>query len=263
MTSMSEPAVAWIVRTLETKHGSVTLKPVLDPVEELIQTVLSQNTSDTNSGRAYHNLISRFASWNAVLGAPVKEVADAIRPGGLADVKAPRIKAILREIQSRRGEFNIRFLRDLPLGDAQSWLEELPGVGPKTAACVLLFSLGVPALPVDTHVHRLALRLGLVPQNTNAEKTQELLQGMVPPKDVYRFHLLLIRHGRTICRARAPLCADCALRIRCPSVGSFCAEVNRRLDSSDRHCEGLPEAIRTLNPSPCHPDPEHVEGGRI
>lgn len=215
---MPEPSIAWVIRTLEAEHGIVPLKPVLDPVEELVQTVLSQNTSDTNSGRAYHSLVQGFPSWNAVLAASDREIADAIRPGGLADIKAPRIKSILKEILHRRGDFNLRFLRDLPLGDAQSWLEELPGVGPKTAACVLLFSLGMPALPVDTHVHRLALRLKLAPVNTNAEKTQELLQDIIRPKDVYRFHLLLIRHGRTICRARGPLCGQCVLRSRCPSA---------------------------------------------
>ncbi|MDO8472914.1 MAG: endonuclease III [Dehalococcoidia bacterium] len=215
---MPDRGITWVIRTLESESGSVPLKPVLDPIDELVQTVLSQNTSDINSGRAYENLVSRFTTWKEVLEAIDQEIADAIRPGGLADIKAPRIKAILADVLRRRGRLDLFFLRDLPLHDAQDWLEELPGVGPKTAACVLLFSLGMPALPVDTHVMRVSHRLGLVPARANASKTQELLQNMVRPKDVYSFHLLLIRHGRTVCRARGPLCGECVLCSRCPSA---------------------------------------------
>lgn len=216
-----EVTASWVTKTLKMAYGVIPLKPVLDPVDELIQTVLSQNTSDVNSGRAYAELKSRFPTWQKVLRTTESEIAEAIQSGGLANVKAPRIQAILSKIVGRRGNMDLRFLPTLPLKEAKAWLQELPGVGAKTAACVLLFSLGMPALPVDTHVLRLAKRLGLVSQATSAEKAEDILEGFVPPEKVYSFHLLLIRHGRLICKSQRPLCGQCVLNERCPSAFAF------------------------------------------
>jgi endonuclease-3 len=145
----------------------------------------------------------------------VAAVSAAIQSGGLAQVKAPRIQAVLRRIWEERGSFDLDFLRTEPLDQARAWLTGLPGVGPKTAACVLLFSCGRPALPVDTHVHRVARRLGLVPDRVSAEGAQLLLEAMVPPDDYYAFHLNLIRHGREVCKAPRPRCEVCVIRAWC------------------------------------------------
>ncbi len=210
-----------IVRRLQEAYGAAPWRPHGDPTAELVLTILSQNTSDANSGRAFVRLLARFPDWRAVMEAPPGELVDAIQPGGLAPTKAPRLQAALREIYGRTGGFDLSFLADLPLEEARAWLRTLPGVGPKTAACVLLFSLGMPALPVDTHVHRVAIRLGLVPENMSAERAHEALEGMVAPEDVYDFHVALIKHGRRTCSARRPRCGECALRDLCPSAGRF------------------------------------------
>ncbi len=215
---MVRPTIHWVMDRMQKHYGHIPRKPVLDPVDELIQTVLSQNTSDVNSARAYQNLVKTFPTWGVLLDADDAAVADAIRAGGLADVKAPRLKGILSQIMKRRGRLDLNFLKDLPLPEAREWLQRLPGVGPKTAACVLLFSLGMSALPVDTHVHRVSRRLGLVPQEANAEKAQEVLEKSVPVKDVYTFHLQMILHGRRVCRAIRPACDQCVLSKRCPSA---------------------------------------------
>jgi endonuclease-3 len=193
----------------------------LEPVEELVATVLSQNTSDTNTARSFAGLRARYPSWGAVIDAPTEEVANAIRSGGLANTKAPRIQRILMAIREQRGDFDLSFLNELPDDEAAAWLMSLPGVGPKTAACVLLFSLGKPALPVDTHVHRVALRLALVPRGTNAETTQQMLEVLIPPAERYAAHLLFIQHGRQTCHARRPACHACVVADICPSVSEF------------------------------------------
>jgi len=203
---------------LQVQWGTIARKPALGPLDELILTILSQNTSDTNSGRAFARLRLRFPTWEALLGAHPREIEEAIQVGGLARIKAPRIKAILEEVWRRLGSFDLAFLKEMPLAEAKAWLRSLPGVGPKTAACVLMFALGMPALPVDTHVYRVARRLGLVSAQTGAEKAHELLESMLAPEEVYPFHMSLIRHGRRICRAQRPLCAQCPLAPRCPSA---------------------------------------------
>jgi endonuclease-3 len=162
-------------------------------------------------------LLQRFPDWQAVAEAPVADIEDTIRPGGLAPTKAPRLKAMLQEIRERTGGFDLRFLEDLPVDQAREWLRTLPAVGPKTAACVLLFGLGKPGLPVDTHVYRVAVRLGLVPAKLTPEKAQEQLEAQIPVEDHYRFHILLIRHGRHLCTARAPACLECPLLSGCPT----------------------------------------------
>ncbi|MCE7927893.1 MAG: endonuclease III [Dehalococcoidia bacterium] len=186
-----------------------------DPVAELVLTILSQNTSDTNSGRAFTQLMRRFPSWRAIASAPQAEVVAAISTGGLAEQKAPRIQAALRAMGERSGDQDLEFLRAMETEGARAWLLALPGVGPKTAACVLLFALGKPALPVDTHVERVARRLGLIPPRSTAEQAHRLLEELVDPSDYYPFHMLLIKHGRRICSARAPGCDRCPLEDGC------------------------------------------------
>jgi len=187
-----------------------------DPTEELIRTILSQNTNDVNRDRAYASMWDAFGSWAAIAAAPEVRLAEAIRPGGLADIKAPRIQNALRAIFDRSGSFDLGFVCALPLHDADSWLQSLPGVGPKTAACVLLFSCGRPVMPVDTHIHRVSRRLGLVPDRTSANAAHALLTSLIPPEIIYPLHINLIRHGRRTCRAGRPQCASCVLLDLCP-----------------------------------------------
>ena len=197
-------------------YGRPVAQPSHDPLSELILTVLSQNTADTNSGRAFVQLLRRYPTWQAVAEAPPEEVVATIQFGGLAQQKAPRIQAILRAVQERSPTWDLDFLEALPLGEARAWLRALPGVGPKTAACVLLFALGRPALPVDTHVERVSKRLALIPSKATADQAHELLEEVVAPDDYYTFHMLLIKHGRRTCTARRPACARCPL-VECPS----------------------------------------------
>jgi endonuclease-3 len=205
-----------VIERLRGLYGQPEWRPHGDATAELVLTLLSQNTSDTNSGRAFSRLLQRFQDWQSVVEAPLADVEDAIRPGGLAPTKAPRLQAMLAEVRSRTGGFDLAFLRDLPDDDAREWLRTLPAVGPKTAACVLLFGLGKPGLPVDTHVFRVAGRLGLVEEKLGPEKAQTLLEQTVPPADHFAFHILLIRHGRHTCYARNPNCPACPLRPNCP-----------------------------------------------
>ncbi len=206
---------AEVLMRLRAYYGEPARKARRDPLSELILTILSQNTNDDNSAKAFEALQARFPTWQAVMEAPLSAVAEAIRVGGLANIKAPRIQHILRQIQAERGALNLDFLARMPVPQAREYLLGLPGVGPKTAACVLLFSLGKPALPVDTHVHRVAGRLGLFKARTDAAKAHEALEALVPPEEYYPFHLLMIQHGRTLCAARKPRCADCPLQDLC------------------------------------------------
>jgi len=210
-------SIARIIKLLAEEYGAIDWSQHRDPLPELIMTILSQNTSDHNSRQAFQRLITKFGNWEAVAEADAADIAEAIKHGGLAQVKAPRIKQILGRILSQRGSLDLEFLRELPLAEARAWLEDLPGVGPKTAACVLLFSLGKPALPVDTHVHRVAKRLGLIDNRASARKAHEVLGGMVPAEDVYRFHIYMIEHGRRVCRSQRPRCHQCVLLTLCPA----------------------------------------------
>lgn len=195
-------------------YGPPALKEQRAPLDELVLTILSQNTADTNSGRAWVSLRERFPSWHQVLSADVADIEDAIRVGGLAHIKATRIQRILKTLEAR-GDLDLSFLADLPLEEARSYLSALPGVGPKTTACVLLFSLHKPALPVDTHVHRVARRVGLVPPRSSAEKAHVLLEELLPEETYYPFHLNVIRHGRQVCKASKPRCDACPLGVEC------------------------------------------------
>jgi len=212
---------AELLARFRARYGAPRPLPRLEPVDELVATVLSQNTSDTNTARSFTGLRSKFPNWDTVIDAPTCEVADAIRSGGLANTKAPRIQRILCAIREQRGDFDLSFLATLPNDEAAAWLTRLPGVGPKTAACVLLFSLGKPALPVDTHVHRVAQRLALVPSGANAETTQPALEALIPATERYDAHLLFIQHGRQTCHARRPACHACVVADICPSASEF------------------------------------------
>lgn len=180
-------------------------------------TVLSQHTSDVNTARAFAGLKKHFPSWAGVVAASTEDVADSIRSGGLADQKAPRIQAILREIERREGALSLDRLKDLDDDAVEDYLCSLPGVGPKTAACVLVFSMGRAAFPIDTHVHRVSKRLGWIPPGASADKAHALLRRAVPAELRYELHLQLITHGRTVCKARVPLCSECVLFDLCPA----------------------------------------------
>jgi len=206
-----------ILDLLKEEHGTPEWQLRYDPISVLVQTILSQNTSDTNSMGAFVSLLSSFKRWEKVADADIDTVEYAIRHGGLGRVKAVRIKQALKEIERRRGRLELDFLSQLSLSEARDWLEQLPGVGEKTASCVLLFSLGVPALPVDTHILRVAKRLGLISSKTSLKQAHQLLGELVPQQDVYQFHILIIEHGRRVCRVQRPLCHDCVLMEMCPS----------------------------------------------
>lgn len=204
-----------VQRRLRGDQGAFTPKPRLPVIDEIIATVLSQHTSDVNSERAFARLVQRFPSWERVLGAPPEDVADAIRCGGLADQKARRIQRILSAIEEREGRIDLSGLHDLGDTEAEAYLRSLPGVGPKTAACVLVFSMGRAAFPVDTHVYRVAARLGWIPAGTSADAAYQLLAPRVPPDIRYDLHLALITHGRRVCKAQRPRCEACILRSLC------------------------------------------------
>ena len=187
--------------------------PALDV---LIHTILSQNTNDRNSGEGFRRLQEAFPDWGSVEEAHWRTVAATIRVSGLANVKSRRIKAILRRLREERGEHSLEFLKEYSPREAMDYLLAMPGVGPKTAACVLVFSFGMPVFPVDTHIHRVATRLGLLPEGTGAAKAHDKLQALVPPRLVYPLHMLLIRHGRDTCHARKPECRRCKLLSLCP-----------------------------------------------
>jgi endonuclease-3 len=225
-----------IIARLDEAYGIPPWRPHRDAVSELVLTILSQNTSDANSGRAFVRLLERFPSWDAVVDAPLPALIEAIQPGGLAPTKAPRIQAALRDVRERAGGFDLSFLADVPLEEAREWLRSIHGVGPKTVACVLLFALGRPAMPVDTHVFRVAGRLALIPARAGkaamtAEKAHALLEAAVSPDGFYAFHIGLIKHGRRTCGAQRPRCPECVLRDLCPSAAKFHPELRRRRES--------------------------------
>ncbi len=206
---------AAVLDRLLTAYGPQTQRS-LPALDELILTVLSQNTSDLNCGRAYRAMRERYQRWQDVLAADPVELVEVLRPGGLANQKAPRIQAILAQLAGSEQGLDLEWLSQLEPAEAMSFLTALPGVGAKTASCVLLFSLGMPVMPVDTHVHRIALRLGLIAPRVTAEAAHPLLTAMTPPDRMLEAHLLLIEHGRRTCKARRPLCEQCVLLDLCP-----------------------------------------------
>lgn len=218
---------ATVYRLLVDAYGEPIWQSHGPPLDELVGTILSQATADINTERAYQALRAQFPTWEEVMAAPAEAIVAAIRPAGLANMKGPRIQNALRYIYRERGELSLDFLADRPLDEAMAWLTQIEGVGPKTASIVLLFSLGRPAFPVDTHVHRVTGRLGLIPPRMNAEQAHGRLADLGLPQTYYAMHLNLIRHGRRICRARGPHCAICPLQGVCAYYQATVSPANR------------------------------------
>ena len=214
MTTLSKRALK-VHETLLKAFGEPTWRNSLPPVDELVSTILSQNTNDTNRDRAFNALRAKFATWESVRDANAEEVVAAIRPAGLANQKGPRIQQVLRQITEERGGLDLSFLKDLHIEEARAWLTKFNGVGPKTAAIVLCFSLGRPAFPVDTHIYRVTGRIGLRPEKMTVEQAHPHLENLLPPETYYAAHLNLIRLGREVCRARKPDCPHCPIRKLC------------------------------------------------
>ncbi len=212
---MTRSLVRWVHRRLIAHYGQPAWEPNDAPLDELIGTILSQHTSDVNSQRAFAALKTGFSGWEDVRDAPVDRLTDTIRSGGLAVVKAQRIQAVLRALTDDDGRVRLADLRRMRRARAVDLLTRLPGVGRKTANCVLLFGSHVAAIPVDTHVHRVSLRLGLVPPNTGPDATTDVLEAALDSRDYYAFHVNMIRLGREICKAPHPRCDVCPLRERC------------------------------------------------
>jgi endonuclease-3 len=192
-------------------YGYPQWRNPLPPVDELVSTILSQNTNDVNRDRAFEALRARFPTWEQVRDADTEEVVEAIRVAGLANQKGPRIQAVLRQITEKVGELSLDFLKELTTEEAKARLIQFKGVGPKTAAIVLQFSLERPAFPVDTHIHRITGRIGLRPEKMSADKTHTLMEELLPEESYYPAHLNIIRLGREICQARQPRCPECPL----------------------------------------------------
>jgi endonuclease-3 len=196
-------------------YGKPVWRNPLPPVDELVSTILSQNTNDVNRDRAFESLRAKFPTWEQVRDAQTEEVIEAVRIAGLANQKGSRLQQVLRDITAERGSLDLSFLSDLPLEDARAWLTKFKGVGPKTAAIVLCFSLGRPAFPVDTHVYRVTGRIGLRPEKISVEQAHPYLESVFPPETYYAAHLNLIRLGREVCAARKPNCPVCPVRELC------------------------------------------------
>ena len=206
-----------IIEKLSAIYGEFEQTPRYNALDELIFTVLTQHTSDLNAERAFLRLRERIPTWEVVMVADQQEIADAIFHGGMSNQKSKRIKDILADILERHGELEIEFLREFSLDEARTWLMALPGVGPKTAAVVMAFALGMPAFPVDTHIHRVSKRLGLIDEKTTADAAHAIMESKVKPELRFQLHMQLITHGRQICKARRPLCDQCPLAEGCPS----------------------------------------------
>lgn len=232
MSITSTAHLARVYDLLIDTYGQPINHPDYDPVGGLVGTILSQHTSDVNSDRAYQQLVATFPTWEAVRDAPTYKVAEAIRSGGLANIKARRIQDVLHELSEKQAEQGdmrelahaLDHLVEMQPEEAWRWLRRLSGVGPKTAACVLMFNLDMPVIPVDTHVHRVSQRLGLIGPKVSADQAHEILDKLTPPEWVYPLHVNLIRHGRQICHAQRPACNACPLYSECAYVGSVNAQ---------------------------------------
>ncbi|UCC76986.1 MAG: endonuclease III [Anaerolineales bacterium] len=202
-------------RRLIQVFGEQHHKRHLDPISQLVSTIISQNTNDVLRDKAFNSLRHRFPTWEQVRDAPLEDLVAAIQIAGLSQQKGPRIQQALRRISTERGELSLDFMREMSVEEAKQWLTASKGVGPKTAAIVLLFALDMPAFPVDTHIHRVTRRLGLIPNRASREKAHGLLEELLPPETYYAFHLNVIHHGRDVCQARRPRCELCVLRDLC------------------------------------------------
>ena len=222
----SKADIARTIEMMTEQYGPFDQEPRLPPTDEMVFTILSQHTSDINSSRAYRRLMEQFVTLDAVASAAVPEIEKAIAPGGLAKIKAPRIKEVLNRILELNGSLDLSFLREMPLNDAKAWLRQLPGIGPKSAGIVLSFSLGMPAMAVDTHIYRVSQRLGVIGPKVSADKAHDLLEEKVEPGEVFNFHVSYINHGRQVCRAQRPLCPECVVGGLCPSRKKFMSKAD-------------------------------------
>ena len=232
----STPSIAIddAVQLMTEEYGPFPEEPRLDPIHELTFTILSQHTSDTNSERAFRSLMQRFGSLEAVVEAEVSDIEEAISGGGLAKIKAPRIKEVLTRIVELNGSLDLSFLREMPLAEAKAWLRQLPGIGPKSAGIILSFSLGMPAMAIDTHIYRVSQRLALIGPKVSADKAHDLLEEAVEPDLVYPFHQAFINHGRMVCKAQRPKCQECVVGHGCPSRDGFLKAAEKEARAAER-----------------------------
>ena len=221
--TMSGARVVEAVARMTQVYGPFPKEPRLDPADELVFTILSQHTSDTNSSRAFARLVERFGSLVAVADGETGAIEEAIASGGLAKIKAPRIKEVLQRIIELNGDLDLSFLAEMPLADAKAWLRQLPGIGPKSAGIVLSFSLGMPAMAIDTHIYRVCQRLGVIAPKVSVDKAHEILESKVPSEERFNFHVSFINHGRQVCKAQRPRCEECVVSGFCPSRKKFMA----------------------------------------
>ena len=213
-----------VIRLLSERYGPFPEEPRLDPAHEVVFTILSQHTSDTNSARAFGLLMEKFGTLEAVARAEVADIEEAITPGGLAKIKAPRIKKVLNLVLELNGSLDLSFLSEMPLEEAKAWLRQLPGIGPKSAGIILSFSLGLPAMAIDTHIYRVCRRLALIGPKVTVDKAHSILEAAVDPDQIFQFHVSFITHGRQTCKAQRPHCWDCVVAADCPSRDQFMVE---------------------------------------
>ena len=214
--------ITYIIQNLKAVYGVPSRERYLDPLDCLIETILSQSTSNQNSHRAYANLKARFPDWEQARRARPSSIEAAIRMGGLARQKSIRIKKLLKEIHDQRGSLDLSFLRRVPIDEAAGFLTSFKGVGPKTAACTLLFACNRPVFPIDVHIFRIARRLGLLPEKCSDERAHQIMAEAIPPSRYYETHINMIRHGRQICRPSNPRCEDCCLVDYCVYYRQSC-----------------------------------------
>lgn len=248
----SKADVALTIEMMTQQYGPFTHEARLPPTDEMVFTILSQHTSDINSSRAYRSLMETFSSLEAVASADVADIEKAIALGGLAKIKAPRIKAVLNKILELNGELDLSFLREMPLKHAKTWLRQLPGIGPKSAGIVLSFSLGMPAMAIDTHIYRVSQRLGVIGPKVSVDKAHEILEDKVDPEEVFNFHVSYINHGRQVCKAQRPLCPECVVGGLCPSRKKFMtkADLAKLAAQEEQALAGSPGAPMPHLPQP-------------
>lgn len=204
-------SMPYLIQNLRAAYGAPVAERWLDPLDCLIETILSQSTTNANSRRTFENLKRRFPTWEVARKARASSIESAIKTGGLAKQKSVRIKRLLNEIHAQRSSLDLSFLKTCPLEEAREFLSSFKGVGPKTVACTLLFACNRPVFPIDVHIFRIARRLALIPERCADEEAHRMMEALVPPKRYYEVHINLIRHGRKICRPRDPLCEQCCL----------------------------------------------------
>ena len=234
----SKADIARTIELMTEQYGPFTHEARLPPTDEMVFTILSQHTSDINSSRAFRRLMETFTTLDDVAAADVEDIEKAIAPGGLAKVKAPRIKEVLNRILELNENLDLSFLREMPLNDAKAWLRQLPGIGPKSAGIVLSFSLGMPAMAIDTHIYRVSQRLGVIGPKVSVDKAHDILESKVEPEQVFNFHVSYINHGRQVCKAQRPLCSKCVVGDVCPSRKKFMSKAD--LASLVRQEEHIP-----------------------